>query len=62
MDILLPAAMCHERMAPFAAYGRKLFFREPCVEPAGQAREDWKIMLDLGCKLGFEEQLSLIHI
>ncbi len=56
VDILLPAAMCHERMAPFAAYGRKLFFREPCVEPAGQAREDWKIMLDLGCKLGFEEQ------
>ena len=50
VDILLPAAMCHERMAPFAAYGRKLFFREPCVEPAGQAREDWKIMLDLGCK------------
>lgn len=48
--------MCHERMAPFAAYGRKLFFREPCVEPAGQAREDWKIMLDLGCKLGYEEQ------
>ena len=56
VDILLPAAMCHERMAPFAAYGRKLFFREPCVEPAGQAREDWKIMLDLGCKLGYEEQ------
>lgn len=56
VDILLPAAMCHERMAPFAAYGRKIFFREPCVAPAGEAREDWQIMLELGCKLGFEEE------
>lgn len=56
VDILLPAAMCHERMAPFAVYGRKMILREPCVTPAGEAREDWQIMLELGCALGFEEE------
>lgn len=56
VDILLPAAMCHERMAPFGVYGRTLYFREPCVPPAGEAREDWQIMLELGCALGFEEE------
>lgn len=56
VDILLPAAMCHERMAPFGVYGRTIYFREPCVPPAGEAREDWQIMLELGCVLGFEEE------
>lgn len=56
VDILLPAAMCHERMAPFAVYGRKIFFRDPCVQPAGEAREDWRIILEIGCALGFEEE------
>ncbi|MEG2934209.1 MAG: molybdopterin-dependent oxidoreductase [Gordonibacter sp.] len=56
VDLLLPAAMCHERMAPFASYGRKIYFRDPCVAPAGQAREDWQIVLELGCALGFEEE------
>ena len=29
MDIVLPAAMCYERMAPFAVFGRKIYLREP---------------------------------
>lgn len=56
VDILLPAAMCYERMAPFATYGNKIFHRDPVIEPMGQAREDWRIMLELGCALGFEEE------
>ena len=56
MDILLPAAMCYERMAPFAVFGRKIYLREPVVEPAGEAREDYQIVLELGCKLGYEEE------
>ena len=56
VDMLLPAAMCYERMAPIAVFGRKIFLREPVVEPAGQAREDWRILLELGCALGFEEE------
>lgn len=56
VDILLPAAMCYERTAPFSIFGRKIFLREPVVEPAGEAREDWRILLELGCALGFEEE------
>ena len=56
VDMLLPAAMCYERMAPIAVFGRKIFLCEPVVEPAGQAREDWRILLELGCALGFEEE------
>ncbi len=56
VDMILPAAMCYERMAPIAVFGRKIFLREPVVEPAGQAREDWRIILELGCALGYEEE------
>ena len=57
VDILLPAAMCTERSAPaITAYGRKMLYRERAVEPMGECREDWQIILDLGCRLGFEEE------
>lgn len=56
VDLLLPAAMCCERSAPFAVYGRKVFYREPAIQPLGQAREDWQILMELGCALGFEEE------
>lgn len=56
VDILLPAAMCYERVAPFSVYGRKVFYRDPCITPLGEAREDWQITLELGCALGFEEE------
>lgn len=56
VDMILPAAMCYERMAPFAVFGRKIFLREPVVEPLGEAREDWRILLEIGCALGFTDQ------
>ena len=56
VDLLLPAAMCCERSAPFAVYGRKVFYREPAIQPLGQAKEDWQILLELGCALGYEEE------
>ncbi len=56
VDLLLPAAMCYERMAPPSIFGRKIFHRDPVVKPAGQCREDWRIILEIGCALGFEEE------
>lgn len=56
VDMLLPAAMCYERMAAPAVFGRKMIIRTPVVEPAGEAREDWRILLEIGCALGFEEE------
>lgn len=54
VDLLLPAAMNYERLAPFAFFGRRLFGRTP-VKPLGECREDWQIALEIGVRLGFHE-------
>ncbi|MBN2033601.1 MAG: molybdopterin-dependent oxidoreductase [Deltaproteobacteria bacterium] len=54
VDLVLPAAMNFERLAPFAYHGRMIFGRTP-VKPAGECREDWKIALDIGVRLGHPE-------
>ncbi len=50
VDLVLPAAMCFERHAPFAVFGRRLFARTP-IEPAGEAREDWRIAFEIGARI-----------
>lgn len=54
MDILLPAAMNFERYAPFGTHGGKVAVRTP-VKPMGEAREDWRIALELGSILDTPE-------
>ena len=56
MDIVLPTCVCWERMAPYKIYGNKLFWNNVVMPPAGEAREDWKILMDLGCRLGYERE------
>lgn len=56
VDIILPAAMCFERMAPFAVFGRKIYLREPVITPRGEAREDWQVAMELGSRLGYAEE------
>jgi anaerobic selenocysteine-containing dehydrogenase len=51
VDILMPAAMNYERLAPFAAFNRTLFGRTP-VKPLGECKEDWQIALEIGARLG----------
>jgi anaerobic selenocysteine-containing dehydrogenase/Fe-S-cluster-containing dehydrogenase component len=53
VDMLLPAAMSFERAAPLSTAGRKLFLREPIVEPAGEARSDYRIVCDVAAALGY---------
>lgn len=48
LDIILPAAMNYERHAPFGWYGPNIAVRKP-VKPLGEAKEDWRIALELGC-------------
>lgn len=50
LDLILPAAMNFERYAPFGSYGAKYAVRTP-VKPLGEAKEDWRIALELGCIL-----------
>ncbi len=54
VDMVLPAAMNFERLAPFAVHGRRIFGRTP-IQPAGEAREDWQIALEIGTRLGYPE-------
>jgi anaerobic selenocysteine-containing dehydrogenase len=54
VDLLLPAAMNYERLAPFAVFGRRLFGRTP-VKPLGECKEDWQIALEIGARLGFPD-------
>jgi anaerobic selenocysteine-containing dehydrogenase len=54
VDLLLPAAMNYERLAPFAFFGRQLFGRTP-VRPLGECKEDWRIALEIGARLGFSD-------
>jgi anaerobic selenocysteine-containing dehydrogenase len=53
VDIVLPAAMNFERLAPFAVMGRTLFGRSNLAEPAGECKEDWQIALEMGTRLGY---------
>jgi anaerobic selenocysteine-containing dehydrogenase len=54
VDVVLPAAMNYERLAPFAFFGRKVFGRTP-VKPQGECREDWQIALEIGTRLGYPD-------
>ncbi|MDR2587301.1 MAG: molybdopterin-dependent oxidoreductase [Coriobacteriales bacterium] len=56
VDMVLPAAMCYERSAALGIFGRKIYLREPVIKPLGEAREDWQIIMELGCALGYEEE------
>lgn len=56
MDMVLPAAVCWERVAPFQEQPNGIIGSQAAMEPAGEAREDWQTLLDIGCALGFEEE------
>ena len=51
VDLVLPAAMNYERLAPFAFFKRQVFGRTP-VKPLGECKEDWQIALEIGTRLG----------
>jgi anaerobic selenocysteine-containing dehydrogenase len=54
VDLVLPAAMNYERLAPFAFFDRHIFGRTP-VTPLGECKEDWQIALEIGARLGDPE-------
>ena len=56
VDIVLPAAMSFERSCPLTVFGRRIFLREPIVEPQGEARPDYRIACDIGVALGYKDE------
>ena len=57
-DIILPASAHAEKTGTYTNTNRQVQMGRKAVECPGEAREDWRIILDLANALG----LSLIHI
>lgn len=55
VDIVLPAATCPERKAPFAFFGRRIYGRR-VMKPLGECKEDWQIAFDIGVRLGYRQE------
>jgi anaerobic selenocysteine-containing dehydrogenase len=55
VDLVLPVATNYERRAPFGVQGRTLFGRTS-IKPLGESREDWKIAMEIGVRLGYPKE------
>jgi len=53
-DVVLPAASFAEKSGTFTNTERRVQMVRPALEPPGQARPDWAILLDLAQRLGAE--------
>ncbi len=53
-DVVLPAASFAEKSGTFTNTERRVQMVRPALEPPGQARPDWAILLDLAQRLGTE--------
>lgn len=51
-DVVLPAASFAEKWGTFTNTERRVQLIRPALEPPGQARADWSIILDLANRLG----------
>ena len=55
-EIILPAATGLERGHLSVGPGGMAKLRDPVVEPLGEAWSDWKILMELGARLGLTDQ------
>lgn len=51
-DVVLPAASFAEKVGTFTNTERRVQLIRPALEPPGEARADWKIILDVANRLG----------
>jgi nitrate reductase NapA len=56
-DVVLPAALWAEKEGVYGNAERRYQLLEKAVEPRGEARPDFQILLDLACRLGHEKLL-----
>jgi formate dehydrogenase major subunit len=57
-DIVLPACSFAEKEGTFTNTERRIQFIHPIVKPAGEAKPDWQILLELMSKMGYENNPS----
>ncbi|MXY92755.1 MAG: molybdopterin-dependent oxidoreductase [Caldilineaceae bacterium SB0664_bin_27] len=56
--VLLPAAQWSEREGVMTNSERRITYLPRMVDPAGQARPDWRIIADVGAAMGFPQAFS----
>ena len=57
-DVILPAAGFAEKEGNFTNTERRVQRVRKAIEPPGEAREDWHILCDLACRMGYEMTYS----
>ncbi len=57
-DVILPAAGCFEETQLNRAYMRNnpVMIQNQVIDPVGNSRQDWKIIFELGKRLGLDEE------
>ncbi|MBT8475761.1 MAG: molybdopterin-dependent oxidoreductase, partial [Alphaproteobacteria bacterium] len=53
-DVILPASAFPEKTGTVTNTNRQVQMGRPAVPPPGEAREDWRIIVDMACALGLD--------
>lgn len=59
-DVILPATAHAEKEGTFTNTNRQVQLGRPAVTPPGEARQDWKIIVDLATALGLDWQYDSV--
>ncbi len=57
-DVILPAASFAEKTGTFVNTERRIQLSEQAIDPPGQARSDWEILVDLSNRIGIKSPFS----
>lgn len=57
-DVILPAASFAEKTGTFVNTERRIQLSEQAIDPPGQARADWEILVDLSNRIGIKSPFS----
>ena len=57
-DVVLPAASWAEKDGTFTNTDRRVQRVRPILDPPGEARQDWEIVLDLSRRMGYDPGLE----
>ncbi|MCL4156830.1 UNVERIFIED_CONTAM: hypothetical protein GTU68_053422 [Idotea baltica] len=53
-DVVLPASAHAEKLGTFTNTNRQVQLGRPALDPPGEARQDWKIIVDLADRMGLD--------
>ncbi|MBL4785669.1 MAG: formate dehydrogenase subunit alpha [Cohaesibacteraceae bacterium] len=57
-DVILPASVHAEKLGTYSNTNRQVQIGRPALAPPGEARQDWKIIVDLANRVGLDWQYA----